>query len=69
MAVLLSRVLSHPLVAKVLIPSLAGAISLWLERRASEMQLRAAVNVTKAAKSAEELRRASERLRAASSGV
>lgn len=59
---LLAKIASHPLVAGVLIPSIAQAIQGFLEKMASRCERRAAVTQAQAAKTAEELRDASKRL-------
>jgi len=59
---LLFKILSSPLIAKILIPAVTGAITSFLEARSRDIERRAAIKAAKAAKTVEELREASRRL-------
>lgn len=60
----LTALLGSPAVTKWL-PVLVNAVASYFDRRAERLELKSAVVVAKNAKTAEELRRASERLDAA----
>lgn len=66
MVALLARIATHPLVARVLIPSLAGALAEWFEKQANRIALNTAFKSARQAKTAEELRAASKKLSDAS---
>ena len=57
-----ASVASHPLMTRILVPAVMGAVSRKLDELALKYELKAAVKQAKAAQTAQELRDASRRL-------
>lgn len=58
----LMKAATHPTVVRVLLPRLAEALGQYFARKAGQVEVKTAVRVARAAKTAEDLRLASQRL-------
>jgi hypothetical protein len=63
---LLSKLVTSPLLARIIVPALARALATFFQNQAAKIELRTAVKAAKAAKTSEELRLASSKLSDAS---
>ena len=58
----IAKIASHPLIARVLYPAAVEGVRRWLDQKAKQHEMRAAVTAAKSAKTIQELKDASRKL-------